>query len=74
MATLKSGENIVKTAVDAFGRLDILVSNAGDSRYNDMFNMTEKEMGRRYQGSSLWLLLHHQAWLRSLSPAEKRAD
>ena len=28
---MKSGENIVKAAVDAFGRLDILVSNAGNS-------------------------------------------
>ena len=25
---MKSGENIVKAAVDAFGRLDILVNNA----------------------------------------------
>jgi len=48
VATLKSGENIAKTAVGAFGRLDILVNNAGNSRYNDMFNMTEKEIGRRY--------------------------
>jgi len=74
VATLKGGENIVKTAVDAFGRLDILVNNAGNSRYNDVFNMTEKEMGRRYQGSSLWSLLYHQACLCSLSAAEKRAD
>ena len=71
---MKGGENIVKAAVDAFGRLDILVNNAGNSRYNDVFNITEKEMGRCYQGSSLWSLLHHQARLRSLSPAEKRAD
>ena len=38
---MKCGENIVKAAVDAFGRLDILVNNAGNSRYNDVFNMTE---------------------------------
>ena len=45
---MKGGENIVKTAADAFGRLDIPVNNAGNSRYNDVFNMTEQEMGRRY--------------------------
>ena len=28
---MKGGENVVKAAVDAFSRLDILVSNAGNS-------------------------------------------
>ena len=71
---MKGSENIIKTAVDAFSRLDILVNNTGNSRYNDEFKMTEQEMRRRYQGSSLWSLLHHQTCLCSLSPAEKRAD
>ena len=38
-----SAERIVKTAVDAFGRLDILVNNAGILRDRMVFNMTEDE-------------------------------
>ncbi len=40
---MKGGENIVKTAVDAFGRLDILVNNAGILRDKMVFKMTEEE-------------------------------
>ena len=43
VATMKGGENIIKTAVDAFGRLDILVNNAGILRDKMVFNMTEEE-------------------------------
>ena len=43
VATTKGGENIVKTAVDAFGKLDILVNNAGILRDKMLFNMTEEE-------------------------------
>ena len=43
VATMKGGENIVKAAIDAFGRLDILVNNAGILRCNNVFKMTEKE-------------------------------
>ena len=43
VATTKGGENIVKTAVDAFGKLDILVNNAGILRDKMVFNMTEEE-------------------------------
>jgi len=39
----QGAENIVKTAVDAFGRLDILVNNAGILRDRLVFNMTEEE-------------------------------
>jgi len=41
--TMQGGENIVKTAVDAFGRLDILVNNAGILRDRMVYNMTEEE-------------------------------
>ena len=43
VATMAGGENIVKTAVDAFGKLDILVNNAGFLRDKMVFNMTEEE-------------------------------
>ena len=43
VATMEGGENIVKTAVDAFGKLDILVNNAGMLRDKMVFNMTEEE-------------------------------
>ncbi len=43
VATTKGGENIVKTAIDAFGKLDILVNNAGILRDTMVFNMTEEQ-------------------------------
>jgi 3-oxoacyl-[acyl-carrier protein] reductase len=43
VASWKGGENIVKTALDAFGKLDILVNNAGILRDRMIFNMTEEE-------------------------------
>ena len=39
VATMKGGENIVKTAIDKFGKLDILVNNAGILRDRMLFNM-----------------------------------
>ncbi len=43
VTTEPGGANIVKTAVDNFGRLDILVNNAGILRDKMVFNMTEEE-------------------------------
>jgi NAD(P)-dependent dehydrogenase (short-subunit alcohol dehydrogenase family) len=43
IATIKGGENLAQTAVDAFGRLDILVNCAGILRDRMIFNMTEEE-------------------------------
>jgi hypothetical protein len=43
VATTEGGENIIKTALDAFGRLDILVNNAGILRDRMVFNMTPEE-------------------------------
>ena len=43
VATPEGGENIVKTAIDAFGKLDILVNNAGILRDKMVFNMTPEE-------------------------------
>lgn len=43
VATWKGGENIIRTAVDAFGKIDILVNNAGILRDRMVFNMSEDE-------------------------------
>ena len=43
VATMQGGENIVRTAVDNFGKLDILVTSAGILRDRMVFNMTEQE-------------------------------
>jgi NAD(P)-dependent dehydrogenase (short-subunit alcohol dehydrogenase family) len=43
VTTLAGGENIIKTAVDKFGKLDILVNNAGILRDKMVYNMTEED-------------------------------
>ena len=43
IATMQGGENMVKTALDKFGRLDIVVHVAGILRDRMVFNMAEEE-------------------------------
>ena len=43
VATMSGGEKIVQTAVDNFGKLDIVVTCAGILRDRMVFNMTEEE-------------------------------
>ena len=43
VATMQGGEGIVQTAIDSFGRLDIVVTCAGILRDRMVFNMTEQE-------------------------------
>lgn len=43
VATVEGGENIIKTAVNKFGRIDILVNNAGILRDRMVFNMAPEE-------------------------------
>ena len=43
VATSEGGENIIRTAIDTFGKLDILVNNAGILRDKMVFNMTDEE-------------------------------
>jgi NAD(P)-dependent dehydrogenase (short-subunit alcohol dehydrogenase family) len=43
VATMAGGAAIVKTAVDAFGRVDVVVNNAGILRDRMIFNMSEEE-------------------------------
>jgi NAD(P)-dependent dehydrogenase (short-subunit alcohol dehydrogenase family) len=43
VATMAGGQRIVQTAIDAFGRVDIVVNNAGILRDRMIFNMSEEE-------------------------------
>lgn len=43
VATPEGGENIIKAAVDNFGRIDILVNNAGITRDRMVFKMSEED-------------------------------
>ncbi|MBN2160779.1 MAG: SDR family oxidoreductase [Spirochaetes bacterium] len=43
VSTVQGGENIVKTALDAFGSADILVNNAGIVRDHSLPKLTEEE-------------------------------
>ncbi len=43
VVTPDGGENIIKSAVDNFGRIDIVVNNAGILRDRMIFNMSEEE-------------------------------
>jgi NAD(P)-dependent dehydrogenase (short-subunit alcohol dehydrogenase family) len=43
VATMQGGEAMVKQALDTFGRLDILINNAGILRDRMVFNMSESE-------------------------------
>jgi NAD(P)-dependent dehydrogenase (short-subunit alcohol dehydrogenase family) len=43
VAIMEGGENIVKTAIDKFGKVDILVNNAGILRDRMLFNMTGED-------------------------------
>ena len=43
IATHEGAENIIKTAIDSFGRIDILVNNAGVIRDHMIYNMTDTE-------------------------------
>ena len=43
VVTTEGGENIIRTAIDTFGKLDILVNNAGILRDRMLFNMSPEE-------------------------------
>ncbi|MBI2152662.1 MAG: SDR family oxidoreductase [Candidatus Rokubacteria bacterium] len=43
VATMAGGKSIIQTALDHFGRVDIVVNNAGILRDRMIFNMTEDE-------------------------------
>ena len=47
--SVENGEAIIKTAIDTFGRVDILINNAGILRDVTLQNMTEKDWEMIYK-------------------------
>lgn len=43
VGTRAGGEAVIETAMDAFGRVDIVINNAGNQRNNRFENMTDEE-------------------------------
>src|SRR5262249_37708899 len=43
VATMAGGQSIIKSALDAFGRVEVVVNNAGILRDRMIFNMSEEE-------------------------------
>ena len=41
--SVENGEGIIKTAIDAFGRVDVVINNAGILRDVSFKNMTDKD-------------------------------
>ena len=59
VADFEGAKSIIDTAVDAFGKLDVLVNNAGILRDRMMFSMTEDEFDSVIQGAPQGHLEHH---------------
>ncbi|OMJ28295.1 Peroxisomal hydratase-dehydrogenase-epimerase, partial [Smittium culicis] len=47
--SVEDGDRIVQTAINAFGRVDILINNAGILRDKSFINMTEQEWDQVYR-------------------------
>jgi len=43
VATIEGAESIIKTAIDNFGRIDVLVNNAGFNRDRMVYNISDEE-------------------------------
>jgi len=43
VATIEGAESIIQTAVDSFGRIDVLVNNAGFNRDRMVYNISDEE-------------------------------
>jgi NAD(P)-dependent dehydrogenase (short-subunit alcohol dehydrogenase family) len=71
VATPEGGANIVKTAVDSFGRVDIIINNAGILRDTSFKNMTPDQLnpvldvhlrGAFYVTQPAWQLMRDQGY------------
>ena len=48
VATIEGGERIIQSAIDSFGRIDVLVNNAGITVDHMVWNMTDEEWDEGY--------------------------
>ena len=60
--SVENGSRIVETAMDAYGRVDVVVNNAGILRDASFMKMTEADWDLVY-GSICWALFGHQGGL-----------
>jgi NAD(P)-dependent dehydrogenase (short-subunit alcohol dehydrogenase family) len=76
VATPEGGQAIVKTAVDAFGRVDIIINNAGILRDTSFKNMTPDQLnpvldvhlrGAFYVTQPAWQLMRDQGYGRIIN-------
>jgi NAD(P)-dependent dehydrogenase (short-subunit alcohol dehydrogenase family) len=78
VATPEGGANIVKTAVDTFGKVDIIINNAGILRDTSFKNMTPDQVnpvldvhlrGAFYVTQPAWQLMRDQGYGRIINTA-----
>jgi len=78
VATPEGGESIVKTAVDTFGKVDIIINNAGILRDTSFKNMTPDQVnpvldvhlrGAFYVTQPAWQLMRDQGYGRIINTA-----
>jgi NAD(P)-dependent dehydrogenase (short-subunit alcohol dehydrogenase family) len=78
VATPEGGANIVKTAMDAFGRIDIIINNAGILRDASFKNMTPDQLnpvldvhlrGAFYVTQPAWSIMRDQGYGRIVNTA-----
>jgi NAD(P)-dependent dehydrogenase (short-subunit alcohol dehydrogenase family) len=71
VSTREGGEDIVRTAVDAFGRVDIVINNAGILRDKAFHNLTDELLdsvldvhlrGAFYVTQPAWMLMRDQGY------------
>ena len=73
VAESEGAENIIKTALDEFGKVDGVVSNAGILRDGTFHKMDVRELGRRAQGAPLRRLQRHPRGVAALPRAAASA-
>jgi NAD(P)-dependent dehydrogenase (short-subunit alcohol dehydrogenase family) len=71
VACLKDIEHLVSTTVKTFGRIDVLMNNAGVSRKLDMFEVTEEDWDWIYSIDAKGLFFCMQAVAREMVKAER---
>jgi NAD(P)-dependent dehydrogenase (short-subunit alcohol dehydrogenase family) len=78
VATVEGGQNIIKSAVDTFGRIDIVINNAGILRDTSFKNMTPEQLepvldvhlkGAFYVTQPAWSHMRDQGYGRVITTA-----